>query len=237
MKIDTSRVITDEELSATEQQLSDELSTLALLFQRPDTEGQARDEIEKAVNTGFALAVAETLIRGTLEGRLESRVDLPDKLAELEHIGAHEMPTEIERIKATLKDTFPLPVSEITALYSKVLSERYDQLKIELKREKRKRVLGRPAATQELSGGEAPPSPSKFTRKEAIYLLQELIPEFKNAENTRKAEFISRLTGYSGTKNIADEFSNIRNFERPELLAEWRNKFKSSGRGRKKNKP
>ncbi|MBA2335152.1 MAG: hypothetical protein H0V90_09470 [Blastocatellia bacterium] len=76
--------------------------------------------------------------------------------------------------------------------------------------------------------------PNQFTRKQAIYLLQELIPEFKTADNTRKAEFITKLTGYTSTKNIADEFSNIRNFEDPQLLEEWKGKFKHSGRGRKK---
>jgi len=77
----------------------------------------------------------------------------------------------------------------------------------------------------------------KFTRKQAIYLLQELIPEFKTADNTRKAEFIAKLTGYTSRKNIADEFSNIRNFADPALLEEWKEKFKKSGRGRKKNNP
>jgi len=79
--------------------------------------------------------------------------------------------------------------------------------------------------------------PNQFTRKQTIYLLQELIPEFMTADNTRKAEFITLLTGYISTKNIADEFSNIRNFADPGLLEEWRSKFKSSGRGRKKNNP
>lgn len=79
--------------------------------------------------------------------------------------------------------------------------------------------------------------PIKFTRKQVIYLLQELIPEFRTADNTRKAEFITKLTGYTSTKSIADEFSNIRGFADPRLLAEWKEKFKTSGRGRKRNNP
>jgi hypothetical protein len=76
--------------------------------------------------------------------------------------------------------------------------------------------------------------PNQFTRKQVIYLLQNLIPEFKTADNTKKAEFITKLTGYTSTKNIADEFSNIRRFEDPQLLVEWREKFKATGRGRRK---
>lgn len=79
-----------------------------------------------------------------------------------------------------------------------------------------------------------PDVPKKFTRKQVMYLLQELIPDFKNAENTRKAEFIIKLTPYNGEKNISDEYSNIRNFADPTLLAHWKEKFMTSGRGRKK---
>ena len=79
-----------------------------------------------------------------------------------------------------------------------------------------------------------PDVPNKFTRKQLMYLLQELIPDFKEADNTRKAEFIVLLSPYHSTKNISDEFSNIRNFADPTLLEEWKERFKSSGRGRKK---
>ncbi len=93
----------------------------------------------------------------------------------------------------------------------------------------------------ELSVAQAVPEeadrPNQFTRKQAIYLLQELIPEFKTADNTRKAEFITKLTGYISTKNIADEFSNIRNFADTKLLDEWKERLKTSGRGRKKKNP
>lgn len=77
----------------------------------------------------------------------------------------------------------------------------------------------------------------RFTRKQVIFLLQHLIPEFKHADNTRKAAFISKLTGWKATKSIADEFSNISNFENNQLLEEWREKLKSTGRGRKRKEP
>lgn len=84
------------------------------------------------------------------------------------------------------------------------------------------------------TAGDEEKRPNQFTRKQVIYLLQELIPEFRTADNPRKAQFITKLTGYKSTKNIADEFSNLKSFADPELLAEWREKFKKSGRGRKK---
>lgn len=117
--------------------------------------------------------------------------------------------------------------------YSSVLKEFLDQTDREIEIEKKRVKI-----VKEIVGADETQEdkPGQFTRKEVIYLLQEIIPLFKDADNTRKAEFITKLTGYTSTKGIADEFSNIRSFANPKLLAEWTGNLKRSGRGRKKVK-
>ena len=76
--------------------------------------------------------------------------------------------------------------------------------------------------------------PNKFTRKQVMALLDAFVPEFRNADNTTKAAFIVKLTPYKGEKNIAQEFSYLRCDDYDDLVNDWKDKFRKSGRGRKK---
>jgi hypothetical protein len=79
-----------------------------------------------------------------------------------------------------------------------------------------------------------PDTPKKFTRKQAMALLQALIPEFTDADNVAKAAFIVKLTPYIGERNIAQEYSYLRSENYDDLVEEWKEKLRKSGRGRKK---
>jgi hypothetical protein len=113
--------------------------------------------------------------------------------------------------------------------YEKYHERRVDTMKLEIS-EKSAEVIPAP---DDQKGYSPDYLPRKFTRKEVIFLLQKLIPQFKEADNTRKAEFIYKLTGLS-IKNTADEFTHFNEIDQYGLLAEWEEKFKKSGRGRKK---
>lgn len=76
--------------------------------------------------------------------------------------------------------------------------------------------------------------PNKFTRKQAMALMQSLIPEFRDADNTKKAEFLTMLTPYKSKANIAQEFSYLRTEDYDEIVESWRDKLKKTGRGRPK---
>ncbi len=75
----------------------------------------------------------------------------------------------------------------------------------------------------------------KFKRKEVMALLTAFIPQFREADNTVKAEFVVRLTPHTGGKNIAQEFSHLRMSEYEGLVEYWKQRFMKSGRGRKKS--
>jgi len=77
-------------------------------------------------------------------------------------------------------------------------------------------------------------APNKFTRKEVMALLDDLMPNFKGADNVTKAAFIVKLTPYNGEKNIAQEYSYLRSRDYEDLVEIWKDKFRKSGRGRKK---
>jgi len=77
-------------------------------------------------------------------------------------------------------------------------------------------------------------APIKFTRKQVMALLDAFAPEFKNADNVAKAAFIVKLTPYIGERNIAQEYSYLRHNDYDELVGDWSEKFRKSGRGRKK---
>ena len=162
---------------------------------------------------------AERFFRDHYREQIKSK-DLPGKM---EFIS--ERLEALGRIPLGFGQIFVMPALEYL---NDELERKFERLK---KTKERRAVLGMNDEPGE------PDRPKQFTRKQAIYLLQELIPEFKTADNTRKAEFITRLTGYASTKNIADEFSNLRSFADPKLLEQWKEKFKTSGRGRKKISP
>ncbi len=67
-----------------------------------------------------------------------------------------------------------------------------------------------------------------------MVLLSEFIPEFQNADNTKKGEFIAAMSPYQSAKRIADEFSYINNFAKDysDLVEYWRKELKSTKRGR-----
>jgi len=79
-----------------------------------------------------------------------------------------------------------------------------------------------------------PDVPNKFKRKEVMALLQDLIPDFKEADHVAKAAFIVKLTPYRGEAKIAQEYSYLRRDDYLQLVEVWKDKFRKSGRGRNK---
>jgi len=78
----------------------------------------------------------------------------------------------------------------------------------------------------------------KLGFRQIMVLLSALIPQFKDANNTKKAEFIAAISPYDSTKQIGDEFSYLRRLEREhaDLVEYWKLELKSTKRGRPRSK-
>lgn len=74
----------------------------------------------------------------------------------------------------------------------------------------------------------------KLEFREIMVLLSEFIPAFGDADNTKKARFITAISPYESVKRIGDEFSYIDNFgkEHAELVKYWQKELKRTKRGR-----
>jgi hypothetical protein len=159
--------------------------------------------------------------------------------------------TELDRLEAKADRSRRLVFARVDGLKNTVTEKgfrilgRVDELNVKLK------LLPQRAKTDAmqapgLEGGlddlrqsialtmDLPRELDKFKRKEVMALLDALAPEFRKADNVVKAAFIVKLTPHNGERNIAQEYSYLRSGDYDELVEYWRQRFRKTGRGRKK---
>lgn len=100
------------------------------------------------------------------------------------------------------------------------------------------RTGGDEAATRDSRLDEKRRKEGKLEFRQIMVLLSALMPQFKYADNTKKAEFIAAISPYDSTKQIGDEFSNLSRLEEEHggVVKDWKVKLKSTKRGRPRSK-